>query len=563
MTNKLFDIKVSEWTDTRLAEYLRFRYELITKGYNGGGSLLSTNKAVGRLPLLSSSNHWYSELRVFSVIHAELGKEDPAKLIHPNPFKLSDIRVGHKPCFNIWDQALALNDPFADASSYSRPSDVAPLRKINEHWTETINGAVSKAGPFGGRIRRPVGPYIYDLLRSDEDIAWDTLNLAMVKLMLSVDSFVDGSFGILAKAYKSVVASIVVSSLYGLPVRIGGKSARNYIGYKASVVTCDGHENASMLLPALSEESPRPDRDIGYVLVSIYTQPHPSSLSSGVIQADKEDRWCGMPTSVYVAGWETVEYVARQRLYKPSYSNKVFYAVPAADLMPPATFWAYLAMGTRARDRDGTLLLPQHMEEVEKSKAKLAEYEDLLSGFKNDPNYDAIRNRVWSVATEEGLTLYRKDLEGTDYYAWALGTTPPLPYAPCLSINRNSDGAPKRPLGFMPKNAREIKGTEWEDWVAKTKTFTEIVEKSAKLYEGSRKGYSASSRARRLRSKRWNKLNKQRKLNDRLKKIQAKMLIGRRTTKTDRRFLSEQEDRINHENSLIRKLPDKFKIREM
>jgi len=543
-----FGRKIEEWSGDKLRSFLEFRYNLLHDGVKGSGGLAAGSDRSGRILLLSSLGPRFAEMCMASdaIVGSGLLKHR-SELIHPNPFAPSGIRG--KGTFNIWDCALCGKDPRPKQGVLSSSRRLEPLRAINKHWLVDVANAVANIGLVDGSIRRPSGQYIYDLLRVDKDRAWDLLNDAALLACSWDTGYFDSMFGTKSKLYWLAVSTLVVSTLYDIPVTIGGAGAGD-IGYRARLTVDSGTSSAALLVSALSAQSPRLDRDIAYMLASVYIQPNPTGIVEGVVRASKSDMWCGLPTGIMLAGWETIDYITRQYVVQPPYNKDAFYSVPAADLMPPSTYWAYLSMASKYRREDGTSVCEGHGHIVARSLDTISECEESLAKLANTESYEEVRHATWEQVTSRGITVYLADIRDTDYYRWLISRTPPLPYAPFLAANREASGAKKKPPGLKPKSKGKAMSPEWAEWFDYTKAYVKRATESAMRYESSRYGFTNANRMRKRRSANWNKLNKERKRLSRISKLKEKMLMGKQPTETERKLLLADEQIRKRKSSL-------------
>lgn len=558
--SKLFEKRSSAWTMDRLAQYLKFRHELLCSGYRGVGGLDTGNKRRGGVPLLSDMYTHAARIGLRNEERTALTTIPTRQLLCPNPFRESRIRTRiNGTALACWDSTLALPDLAAGLDPLTNVRELRSTRRVNTHWLTSVPAALARTGPLGDSVKRPSGAYIYDMLRANRDVAWDMLETAHALVHSARVTPVAGYFGELAPQFREAVAELVVATLYGLPVRIGGKEAKRRLSYGTGVVTCEGFNDAAALVPALSRAAPIPDESVAYVLAAMYTQPHPSSLGSGVVSVGKSDQWCGMPSVIALAGWETVEYITRQRVVAPPYARDVYYGVPAADLIPPDAFWAHLRLASTTRGKAGNPVFESHTATVARSMTAIAEAQAVLDTLQDDEDYLVARDVVWQSVTDAGLTVQLDEWYRTDHHAWLIGRTPPLPYVPCLATNRNAQGAPSKPRGRVPKGSKRKPDPDWARWFADTADFATIVEKAVRAYESRRYGYSAAAKRRRDRKAGFRKAEAARRDRARRAGITEKTKRGRKITTADRAFLSRVREAGLAETRIAAKLPQQYR----
>jgi len=541
MRSKLFDRRTAEWSGDKLAAYLKFRQALLTYGFNGAGGLGRAGTR-GHSPMSLTANTIATDSELTDWLH-----RSPADLLSANPYEVSrrEFPAGTKP-IRCWDAALLLPDFAAGLPALVSEKAIAATRRVNTHWLETVPASLARTGKLGGSVLRPSGPYIYDLTRANAHAAWDLLETAGVLAYIRRSRPARGYLGELAPKFREAVAEVVTATLYGLPLRIGGKQDGS-LPFGLKTVVSSGFEGAAMLVDV---NDPEIDATTAYILSAAYTQPHPSSLHSGVVSAARSDMWCGLPSIVAVAGWESVEYISRQRLVEPLYARATYYGVSPADLMPPASLWAHISLALAATG--------DPYDDVDESMKRIEEAESLLATLQGGPDYEALRGLIWDRVMETGVTVNLVDWRKTDHYAWLLEHTPPFPFLPYMAANRNAKGAPDKPKGIIPNGSKSKMPPEWKRWFEDAARMAEISAKAAAAYERERYGYSASARRRRERMAGHKYAERRRADSLRREVISAKRMRGKTVTRADRDFLERMRLQAIEQDRLSAKLPEAF-----
>jgi hypothetical protein len=160
--------------------------------------------------------------------------------------------------------------------------------------------------------------------------------------------------------------------------------------------------------PWLGNEALRMDETLAVMLAAVFIEPVPYGFLASSTNTHPEDKWAGSPSLIVLVGWEAIDYITHMPLgaYLRNERSPVNYVMRGGAMLPPDTHWAYLALAKRDRPPPET-----------------------------GPGCRWRYVREW--------------LQSDDYKALR-AQTPGLPCRECYLINKDTEGAPKRPRTVKP-----------------------------------------------------------------------------------------------------------------
>ena len=393
------------------------------------------------------------------------------KSVDPDPFAPSVTGIDGG--LRLWD-TVAVPTPWTEFRTMP-PQRVPAFRKTNTTWLEQTVPAFYRVGmPQDGIVlRRPQSPAITDLM--SEKWGWRLLEAAHALAHRAEVQmrFKPQGYGLYGNLTINWVARLATAIKYDLPVDVSGEpapataaeAAKSNDGlYRYGISLCDSNcfHAPFIRVPCIGRNAPVPDRDICFLAVGVYIEPHPRGFTDGTGKWMEVNRWSCSPTMVSLAGWELADVVLKQQ---PStlvngWSVPEF-VVAAPALMPYDTLPEYIAAAANARGRAV-----------------------------------ADNVRYWNVL----------DWLSSDNMRKLVASSPPLPCRDCLRLNMRAEGAPGRPQCSPPKerpdkNAKHLtrEEREWLDWDARIDQVFGIVEKAVMYYEARLWGATEAKRRRRAR----------------------------------------------------------------
>lgn len=420
--------------------------------------------------------------------------------VDPNPFAPSASGVAGG--LRLWD-SVAAPTPWTEFRTMS-PQRVPSFRKTNRTWLEQTVPAFYRVGmPQGGLVlRRPQSPAIVDLMT--ERWGWRLLEAAhaLAHRAEVQQKFKPQGYGLYGNLTINWVARLAAAIKYNLPVDVSGEPApataaeaaeSNDGLYRYGISLCDSNSfhTPFIRVPCIGRNAPVPDRDVCFLAVGVYIEPHPRGFTEGTGKWMEVNRWSCSPTMVSFAGWELADVVMRQQpnVLVSGWSVPEF-VVAAPSLMPYDT-------------------LPDYIE-----AAKAARGEAVADNV-----------RYWNAL----------DWLGSQNMRDLVASSPPLPCRDCLRLNMRAEGAPGKPQCSPPKERPDKKSThltreerEWLDWDARIDQVFDMVEKAVVYYEARLWGATEAKRRRRARKRAANLRNKAvSRVASLIKKAQAAMRGGK------------------------------------
>lgn len=507
---------IAPWDDAKLAEFLAYRKWLLTEG---PGNICTPTKAKGiekHAPFMASNYpHQHLLGNIVSKEWRQVFRVPSSELVNPDPFADSPYRAGGK---QVWDAAVGIPACTHRTAEIVSMAKTPALRQCNRHWNSVIVPALKAVGPLGPNqeLLRPTAPYLLDFTKLQD--GWMYIEAAHVLAHMRGDtkqasknaSAIPSST---AGHFQAALANIAVALLYDIPLYVGRYDEGVYAmpdfsDYGIEVKSSSRFGMPFLRAPWINREALRVDATLAVVSVGVFTEPHPYGYNSGTLEPAPNDHWCCMPTSAMVTGWETVDVITHQPLVSadPEDALKpVCYGMHPADLMPPDTLWAYLALGQRHINRP--------------------------------PLVDATH-------------VYVKDWINSPGFAALLQQTRPLPCKMCLSWNYRTEGMPRRPNGYPPKPSQLKQHKDWVAYYAEVDKVLKILDPAVqkyelKLYGGSR----LRNRIRKARMRNWKAkmaiVADERKLDEAFEKLRkGKTLNGRHAL-----VYSAYRSRIEHESN--------------
>ena len=453
-----FKQRIAEWTESKLKAFLDARYEFLT----GPGGICEPRERHGQSSyrLKQRLGGWEHSITCEQDDLLSKQADNPISLITADPTAPSRFRTNG---LAVWDVALYLPDPKLMVPNPVGISTLPSRRNRNTHWIENGPKLLASWGRPGGPtspILRPAGPYVFDLMKIQN--GWDILEAAHVLTHMRADQELAARASkpydlcYLSNLFQRCLSEIMVALAYDIPLDVRSRPTRqngdSNLPFGLTVATTTHLSSPNLIVPLEGPGRLVFDKTIAVINVATHLQPYPDGFVTGVWSPDAQDRWCCAPTIVAITGWADTQVATHWSLatYRPNESSSpVFLAMHPNDLMPPDDLNAVLALAWR---RSG---LPP-------------------AGWQ-----------------------YISDWMGSDEYLKAYMKTPPLPCSYCLSINRNSPSAPRRP---RPHRGARYDADVWTNYAQEVAPILKIVEAGTVAFEGKR--YGSPKNARTLRSKR-------------------------------------------------------------
>ena len=396
-----------------------------------------------------------------------------AALASPDPDPFAPSESGEANALRIWD-AVAAPTPWTEFRTLSAQRTPA-FRKTNATWLEQTVPAFYRVGmPQGGEVlRRPESPAIVDLVA--ERWGWRLLEAAhaLAHRAAVQRRFRPQGYGLYGGLTVDWVARLAVALKYGLPVDVSGEppprtaaeaAESNDAMYRYGISLCDSNAFHApfVRVPCLGRGAPVPDRDVCFLAVGVYIEPHPRGFTDGTGRWLEVNRWSCSPTMVSIAGWELADVVMRQQpnALVDGWSVPEF-VVAAPSLMPYDALPAYIEAAKAAR---------------------------------GEAVADNVRH--WLVMDWLGSQAMRD----------MVAESPPLPCRDCLRINMRAEGAPGKPRCSPPKEKPDAKSRhltreerEGMEWDGRIDQVFGMIEKAVVYYESRLWGATEARRRRRAR----------------------------------------------------------------
>lgn len=351
---------------------------------------------------------------------------------------------------------------------------VPAFRKTNATWLGETVPAFYRVGTEGegGTVRRPATPAVVDLMSDPK--GWRLLEAAHALAHRSEvrRRFRPQGYGLYGSLTVNWVARLAVARKYGIPVDVSGEpppataeeAARSGDGlWRYGISLCDSNSFHApfVRVPCIGRNAPVPERDVAFLAVGVYIEPHPKGFTDGTGKWMEVNRWSCSPSMVSLGGWELADVVFRQQpniLVRGHAQPEFVIATPA--LMPYDT-------------------LPEYIEAAKSARGEAV----------------ADNARFWLV--DEWL--------GSDDMRRLVASSPTLPCRDCLRLNMRAEGAPGKPQCSPPAEkpgktahlTREEK--EWKDWDDRIDRVFDMVEKAVVYYESRLYGATEARRRRRAR----------------------------------------------------------------
>lgn len=386
-------------------------------------------------------------------------KQRPDEVIPADPYEISRLRG--PPHLQLWDACVGIPACSHRNLETLHVRNVPVLRGTNTHWTQVLAQAIPRAGlTINGVTTRITAPWILDLTQMGEE-GWWLAELAHTlahyradfkRISVGPAQIPSRTFGRLQQA----MGLIAVSHFFGLPMFVGEEidDTRAYPyfrQYGVDVKTTSEFGHPTLMEPCTGNEAPRFDTTVATVMVAVRIEPPPMASHMGGTEHQLADRWAGFPTMAAIIGWERMDVLTHQPLasyYPRDPKAKKCYAIHPADLMPPDTFWNFLALARRARG------LP--------------------------------------ISDSQNMTV--QEWRQSPEFALRFNETPPRPCNECLGWQKRSEAAKKRPRD----NAPDFQKREYKTEMLR---FRKVVRKAELEYQVRVYGSTAAR----------NRINKQRR----------------------------------------------------
>ena len=393
-------------------------------------------------------NSGYSHRRVFDVVGPalRLHRGRPlSELVEDNPWASGNPE-------SLWNTVAAV-PACGWRKIFDRSHRPVPVRGTNATYVSQTLPALLKAGPEAGGWRRVKHPYVFDLV--GHALGWRTLVAAHTLAFMQELQYPGSGYPFLRM--RQWLAKAAVCLRYGLPFFDGDLDPVSAFRLKPSgirVIAANGIKHPVTEIPVSGPQSMTPFTDTGAVCVGIGCEGLPSGFRNGTGRWSAATRWCCMPSSAVILGWELADVLT----HMPVLRHRDAYAVHVQDLMPAETFTEVVAA---------------------------------------------------SGGPGSGMTL-AEFLDSETLKRWQ-DITPPIPGPDMLCIGQDQDIGFLRPRGERPKgnlNPKIKAHVPWINWEAGTGEIRSLIEKAARFHEN---GTRIRERSRilkpQVRTRSWKKLN--------------------------------------------------------
>ena len=407
---------------------------------------------------------------------AWLTEEKRAALPTGNAEPVTDpFEPGRAGGLRLWELAAAPT-PWTEFRTMSAQRTPA-FRKTNTTWLEQTVPAFYRVGTVqdGEVIRRPKSPAIVDLMAEPD--GWRLLEVAhaLAHRAEIQQKFKPQGYGLYGSLTINWVARLAAALRYGFPIDVSGlpppataeeaaMSHDAFYRYGISLSDSNCFQAPFLRVPCIGRHAPVPDRDICFMAVGVYIEPHPKGFTDGTGKWLEVNRWSCSPTMVSIAGWELADVVFRQQpnALVSGWSTPE-YVIAAPALQPYDTLGEYVLAAVRARG----------------------------PAIPDGVRYWTVREFLRSRACEE-----------------LVASSPPLPCRDCLRLNMRAEGVPGKPQCSPPKEKPNPKSPyltreerEWLEWDSRVDAVFDTIEKAVVFHESRVHGNSEAKRLRRARKK--------------------------------------------------------------
>jgi hypothetical protein len=460
----------------------------------------------------------------------KLRSMSPAQLVALDPFEPSEVRPGG---YKVWDGAIAIPKNSLFNPVVQPMSRLKAVRNCNDYWIKDGTLAMCRVGPIGpqGQLVRPRSDWIFDLKELVE--GWRLLELAHHLTVLRgywqlTDKGMRVGKPYIAYRFQSSLAEVLVARAYNLPLDIGervenrpGRPDLPYYGIE--IKSSSRFQSPFMRVPKTGKESLRIDETLAVVCVGVFIEPPPSGYVNKTQAVSDADRWCCMPTMGIIAGWELADVITHQAVMSRTMDDTKAdqcYCMAPEDLMPPASFYAYL---DKARKHFGT------PEEAIERMARRDGNPQLLKDFRYVDEY----------------------IKSPEFEARLMRTQPMLTEN-CMVWNYMSDGSPDQPgiavgqagrNGYQRPHPQDIKkGTPWHKYLLEERKALKIINTAIQAYEGRVEGKNAARRKRLERIRAHKLIVNTRKAGMQLKRLERKRKRRALTFKEQNKYIHLKRD---------------------
>lgn len=450
MRGEKFDRVTGSFTCERMADFLDYRYRLLTAEQ---GNICEAKENISHAPFYLDG---YPYARLIGDMSSEpwstLCATDPVQLLHPDPFEPSALRKRDKggPHYRVWDSAIAIPECKLRSGMVYGNDRVPIIRHINTHWDSIVRTSFGHIGPLGpnGKVLRPVGEYVLDLTAMGV-FGWTVREAIHVLAHLRADCRQSNSWvrerNKIASSNVTAALEIAYAIIYDVPLNVTSRenepqgTPETYYGVRLMAST--QVKTPVLRIPWIGGDALRVDSALAAMLGAVFIEPVPYGFLASSTNCYPEDIWSMGPSLIALVGWESVDYITHMPLGSLSRNanSSVDYVVRGEALLPPATHWAYLALGNKDRDK---------------------------------PDTDS--SSTW---------MYFKDWLSSDEYQDLRAQTPDLPCKHCYSVNQDTDGAPKRPHGKHPKGPERTWPLAWREYYADIDRCLGFIRKAVDAYQ--------------------------------------------------------------------------------
>jgi len=460
---------------------------------------------------------------------------------HPNPFEPSKLRSGG---LYSWDVACGM--PACGMRGDTVDVREVPVhRNCNTTWAKSLEGILRVGNMGGTRIKRPSGPYVFDLESVPVDIALKLTDIANVLTGLHRECMDCGylnnnEYGSTHALYARNLAYVVHATLYDLPIRINPRVPGGPEGYAGNCVRVSTDPVTPVLLaPWRAPDAPVLDRTVTETLVACHLHPHPAGYEQQLVASDYDFLGC-QPSFFAVAGWEAVDWITHLGLAKYKFGTKVHYGAQAHDLLPAETYWHALKLGLHTARYDGSAMVTHPLvlrEATQAAISKAAEQAEAARYGLYGSDADDAEDRVWLHASD---IKWLKPLEwfDTPHFKWAQSRTECLPRREFMRVNTVTEDALRKPRGQVPDLPLKRMPPEWQAWHAGMENIYRVLLASRKHWEGVAIGASDAKASRSARRRQAVRRRKHIMSRCKYEGIVEKLKQGKQPNEADYRYIT-------------------------
>ena len=393
------------------------RYELLAKDLEEPTTTLNIER---HFPFNSLEYAYSDQINLYKEPWSTVCKVEKKDLISGSPFERSKFRPEGYSC---WDSIIALPvSKFRTQEPYKNSKVIKAVRQKNPKGL-----ASTWVTPF--ELKVPDSGTLTIKLPKTGD-SWNLLEYIHVMTHMRYDrlfseSKPDYDFGFMSKQFHKMMAEVLVALLFDLPIVLNDPDTILPGGLNVYI---DFNEREHVMMVPAMREPPKPDKILSGIFVTTRSHPMPYGFITKSLQFTANDRWCCLPTTFTIVGWEGLDFIAHQALVKSEYGKEYFYGVHPDDLLPISWLKQYI---------DG--------------------------------------------AKESFTGVQLTDLWGSKEFEAQINRVRALPCSYCMSLDMKTIDVPEKPRGRIRRGTHRA-AIYWDDYVKDLKKIALIALSAAKRF---------------------------------------------------------------------------------